>query len=459
MKNKRGIFIPLIIMCIMLGGCSHLFGEEVDSQDTENSKEETQIAVISPETTAPQETGSGVETEETENHDGKWVQYSNYWCGTEQKSGYHVFVYPKENEDYRLLLCELEYTAENENWEVSAIMENAKSIYELPPVRKDNAAIGEFDGIYEYTTVDYTGDGYGDIILTISYIKDKELFYDIRLYAATSEGYEPDYEIMKLLNEKYSHVEEPPGFFLMVDELKEIKRTLGENNEVFNTGIGNDKNPDYFEGNIAQMQMKENHVYSGAVSVGAEQLQYYATREMNTTDMNIVMKDKDSNILQEIIYKDDLIWGKPDIIYYGLKIEDVNNDNNDDIWIDLGMVGQGVQHWACFVYDAEMKEFVPAEGFEELNNPQILHGEIRTFWKDGAAVHAIEKYVIVKDEIILLGRLIQTYVSGGMPDGGDLKHYREEHYENGLLIYEKDNILISEVDMEFWNNNLIDLQP
>lgn len=195
----------------------------------------------------------------------------------------------------------------------------------------------------------------------------------------------------------------------------------------------------------------EDHVYCGEIHAGDKLLKYSAVRKDGTLDMDIVIKDS-SSIVQEISY----VWCKklwpPERVLHGIKIIDVNGDRYEDILIDIGMYGgYGVQNWSCYIYDMQSEMFIPVEGFEELEDIRITtaRGSIRTSWKSGVMIQGTEKYILEADQLILVGRLVLSNVVNGS------SMYTEEYYENGELILIKENLSFSEINLDFWDHDLL----
>lgn len=155
-----------------------------------------------------------------------WLQGKPNW--DRMTATHYVMLYPAEPEkDYIFRIYEEDITDERhwsrERDEIAAIMEQSKSVYECPPAREGNIAIGEINAMHYFSYDDYTNDGYTDYFLIVSYLLEEEIVYDCRVYKSTAGGPILEREVTDLLNEKYSHSEDPPAIQMEL-EIMELLR-------------------------------------------------------------------------------------------------------------------------------------------------------------------------------------------------------------------------------------------
>lgn len=205
------------------------------------------------------------------------------------------------------------------------------------------------------------------------------------------------------------------------------------------------------EGTIVQSEEKEEIVadYGGSLWLKEQEYHYLATREDGTLDYDIYIQNMDEETVQEISYSYDLQGDTA--VLAGIEPKDVNQDGYEDILILLGGHGNVGALWACYVYDADAGQYVYVEGFEELPGAEIDE-EIRScYYEGGGSFYRLERYIIENNELVLEGRLTQKLRE---QDFGPYISCDEEHYEDGKLVYVKKDIQVTEIDMDFWKQDI-----
>ena len=131
---------------------------------------------------------------------------------------------------------------------------------------------------------------------------------------------------------------------------------------------------------------------------------------------------------------------------YPIKWEDVDQDGNQDILICV-KTAMKAKCYGCLLYDPETNDYLPCKGFEEILNPNLGCGDLRGTLGGGIEAFYYKYKVTEEFSVELIGYLVKNYLGG---------QYSEEHYENGMTIYKKENIKKEDVDIDFWNGHIID---
>ncbi len=189
--------------------------------------------------------------------------------------------------------------------------------------------------------------------------------------------------------------------------------------------------------------------YQGSLWLRTQEYQYAATREQDTLNYQIFIQNSGGEKVQEIIYSYDLQGDTP--VLAGIEPKDVNQDGYEDILLLLGGHGNVGAFWACYIFDEVLEQYVYIEGFEELPGVEIEE-EIRSYYYEGGgSYYRLEQYVIENNKLVLEGRLKQELRE---QDFGPYISCDEEHYEAGKLVYVKRDIQVSEIDMDFWEQDI-----
>ncbi len=258
MKKTAAVF-SILILCFALTGCSNPQESlsptvspttTVTPQPTHTPVPTTiptpTITSTPVPTAAPTSTPMPSPTPSASYSDINWDNYvawsiSNGLFAVKNNTvGTHlVYFYPKDySED--ITFCLFEENVSHRDFS-TAEYKLSEALYIFPDVRENNPSIGKFKDIYHYHYWDISFDGLADFYYIGIYEKDGIEYYDTRIYLAyeTEDGilFQPDYERMTELNEKYSRVdgtvypvaeELNDDFYFPLNNFLEIPRFLPE---------------------------------------------------------------------------------------------------------------------------------------------------------------------------------------------------------------------------------------
>ena len=181
-----------------------------------------------------------------------------------------------------------------------------------------------------------------------------------------------------------------------------------------------------------------------------------AEENEKTFEIHLRFYEFNSNTLvQELIYTaEKCLW--PESVDQGLLVEDVNGDGNDDILMDLGIMGQ-MRHAVCFVYAPDNAQYVVVPGFDELNTPIYnptrmvfdVEGNKHLVDEDGYGF-GMEQYRIEGRSLVLTDRLLAKYVGEG--EGWRYKAEQRSGDEMELI---QNGVTSEELDQTIWDMNKI----